>query len=464
MTVVQDLADVGGVTRRLVQEGLSGEEAVRKGRLFALSAAALLDSDVCGQRAARVCFVPGRIEVLGKHTDYAGGRSMVVAAERGICMIAAGREDAAVAMIDAAAGWRAGFVVDPELVPTPGHWSNYPMSVARRMARNFPGPLCGADIAFASDLPPAAGMSSSSALIVATFLALASVNGLTSHGQYSKHIRNREDLAGYLGTVENGQSFGSLAGDRGVGTFGGSEDHTAILCGRAGRISQYTYCPVRFNRFVTLPADHVFAIGVSGVVAEKTGAAMEDYNRLSRLAGAVMNLWYEATGRDDPHMAAVIASSLGAVDRMRQILRDARHGEFTASDLLDRFEQFLDESERIIPSVPDVLDECSMAHFGDLVRHSQLQGIERLGNQVRETVYLAESARRLGARAASSFGAGFGGSVWSLVGRERVEAFLKEWAANYGRAFPERAEDADFFAVDAGPAAIEWGEGEDTKG
>ncbi len=36
-------------------------------------------------------FVPGRIEVLGKHTDYAGGRSLLCAAEQGFCLVAAAR-------------------------------------------------------------------------------------------------------------------------------------------------------------------------------------------------------------------------------------------------------------------------------------------------------------------------------------------------------------------------------------
>ena len=53
-----------------------------------------------------------------------------------------------------------------------GRWSNYPMTVVRRVARNFPDARRGCSMAFASDLPLAAGMSSSSALMVMTFLLL----------------------------------------------------------------------------------------------------------------------------------------------------------------------------------------------------------------------------------------------------------------------------------------------------
>jgi galactokinase len=143
------------------------------------------------------------------------------------------------------------------------------MTVARRVARNFAGDLHGAEIAIASNLPSAAGLSSSSALTIAIFLALDAVNDLHHRDEYLANIRSNEDLAGYLAAVENGQTFGTLIGDRGVGTLGGSQDHTAILCGRAGVLRQFGFCPVKHERDVPLPPDHVFVIAVSGVVAEK---------------------------------------------------------------------------------------------------------------------------------------------------------------------------------------------------
>ena len=145
-------------------------------------------------------------------------------------------------------GETAEFALDPQLVARHGHWSNYPMTVARRLSRNFGSCRRGLDIAFCSDLPPAAGMSSSSALMIATYLALAETNGLQRTSDYRRHIEDDLQLAAYLGTVENGQNFGDLHGDKGVGTFGGSEDHTAILCGKPNQVSQYAYCPVQIGR------------------------------------------------------------------------------------------------------------------------------------------------------------------------------------------------------------------------
>ena len=49
-------------------------------------------------------FVPGRIEVLGKHTDYAGGRSLLSAVERGFVAVARHRTDTVVRVIDAVRG------------------------------------------------------------------------------------------------------------------------------------------------------------------------------------------------------------------------------------------------------------------------------------------------------------------------------------------------------------------------
>src|SRR5262249_50192696 len=152
---------------------------------------------------------------------------------------------------------------------------NYPQTVGRRIARNFPSARCGATIAFASKLPPSSGMSSSSALVVGTFLLLADINHLEHDVAYAGVVRTPEDLAGYLGTIENGTTFGPFLGERGVGNFGGSEDHTAILCGKPDELVQYAFCPVRYQRSILLADQYVFAIAASGVVADKTDRALD---------------------------------------------------------------------------------------------------------------------------------------------------------------------------------------------
>ncbi len=204
--------------------------------LLSSSRAAL--SGIAAAEAVSAFWVPGRIEVLGKHTDYAGGRSLVCAAEQGFAVVAAPRADSRVRLLNVADGSEVVLALDARLAEPPEAWMRYPATVLRRMARNFPDAARGADLAFASDLPPASGMSSSSAFVIAVFLAVSGVNQLVDDPRYREAIATPEDLAAYLATVENGQSYGALAGDRGVGTFGGGEDHTAMLCCRAGELSQ----------------------------------------------------------------------------------------------------------------------------------------------------------------------------------------------------------------------------------
>ena len=441
------------LAERLALAGMSHEEIGRKNRLFARATTAL------ARRHALRLWVPGRIEFLGKHTDYAGGRSLICAVERGFAVVAAARDDRVVRLTDAVSGEHVEVEMSPSLAPADGTWGNYAITVVRRIARNFPGPLRGADIAFASDLPPAAGLSSSSALVVGTFLAMADLNALSAHEEYHGAIATADDLAGYLGAVEGGAPFRMLEGDRGVGTFSGSQDHTALLCSRAGALVQYAFAPVRFERTVPLPPGHVFVIAASGVLAEKTGAALELYNRQARRVYALLDRWRAATGRRDATLGAVLASSPDALDRLRGIVRDPHlhpviADGFDEADLVPRLDQFATEADEIIPAAGDALECGDLAKLGELVDRSQRGAELLLGNQVPETFHLARSARSLGAVAASAFGAGFGGSVWALVARDEASRFEQCWQEAYANRFPQHAARATFFLTGAGPAAM----------
>ena len=439
---------------RLISAGLSVAGLPDKIELFNKAKLALQNIGAEVADDSRLFFVPGRIEFLGKHTDYAGGRSLICAAERGVCLIAVARSDSLVRIIDAKNQSQVAFVMSADLTANEGHWSNYPMTVARRIAQNFSLDLHGADIAFASDLPSAAGMSSSSALIVAFFSALAEINLLDQHDAYRMNIHGLEDLAGYLATIENGQSFGSLTGHKGVGTFGGSEDHTAILCCQPGQLSQYSFCPVRRERSVRFPEDCALVIGASGVIAEKTGEARDRYNRTALSAFEILQLWRRSSGRNDATLAAAITDAPDAPESIRQVLLESSSDNFSSRELVDRFDQFLMESFRIIPAVSEALACRRVEEIGELVDHSQHAAERLLRNQVAETIWLARSARQLGAVAASAFGAGFGGSVWALVETCRAEEFRLRWAEDYRSRFPIAASRAEFFSTNAGPALV----------
>ncbi len=404
-----------------------------------------------GAAPATAFFVPGRVEVLGKHTDYAGGRSLIAAVQQGFVVAARPRGDRRVLVQDVEGGRLAPLALDPALPEQADAWARYPATVLRRLARNFPAATTGADVAFLSNLPHASGMSSSSAFMVAVYLVVADLNGLESLEAYRREIRSREDLAGYLGTIENGQSFGALTGDLGVGTFGGSEDHTAILEGREGELSVYSFCPVRHERQVPFPDDHGLVLAASGVVAEKTGRAMALYNRASLAARAVLDGWNRASGRGDSCLGRAVAA-VGPAP-IRAAIATAEAAGFDARDLADRFDQFYEESEEILPAAVQALADRRLEEFGRLVDHSQELAERLLRNQVPETIALARTARERGAVAASAFGAGFGGCVWALVPEAEAPRFAERWQRDYRAAFPGAARAARFLFTRPGPGA-----------
>lgn len=398
-----------------------------------------------GRSADGRLFVPGRIEVLGKHTDYAGGRSLTFAAERGFTVAWRGRRDDRVRMLDARDGRTMECALDLGIEPVAGHWSNYPMTVVRRLCRNFPGLGRGADVAFYSTLPKAAGLSTSSALITATVLVIAQANGLMARADFHRLLGDPARLAGYLGSIENGEAFGELPGDHGVGTIGGSEDHTAILLSQAGHIGCYQYHPVRRLASLPLGPALTFVVAASGIAAAKTGSARGRYNHAAALVQQLVARWRREAGRVDETLAAALDSAPGAVDRLRSL---------AGADERSRLDHFLVEDREILPAALKALAPADLSTFGRLVDRSQRAAEELLGNQVPETITLARLARELGAHAASSFGAGFGGSVWALVDKDGAGAFLAAWSSKYTEVHPQAAQRAEFFVTRPGPGAL----------
>lgn len=394
-------------------------------------------------------FVPGRIEVLGKHTDYAGGRTLVAAVDRGVTITCTPPEEpprhaGIIARSTALPGdLRISAGTDPQLPP--GHWGRYVQTVVDRLTDNF-GPLAPCGITISSDLPLASGMSSSSALVSSLVLALADANGFTGSRRWTRDVTSRTDLAQYLACVENGMSFKDLTGAAGVGTFGGSEDHTAMVLSETGRLGEFRFCPIRLERRVDFPEDLCLVVLVSGVAAEKTGAARDLYNRASLSTREILRRWNTATGRQDAVLADALAADPGALRLHRLIADDGW--------LTRRLDHFLAESEQIIPAAISALGAGDLAGFGAAVDESQRIADSLLGNQVPETIALARIARQdLSAVASCSFGAGFGGSVWACVPRSDAEEFAAQWLGRYASRFPDPAARATTMVTRPGPSA-----------
>ncbi|MGQ0766905.1 MAG: galactokinase family protein [Gemmatimonadota bacterium] len=397
-------------------------------------------------------WVPGRIELFGKHTDYAGGRSLLCAVERGFVVRAALRGDPHVRAIDARTGETWTTALGDLDQPAGDGWGRYVDAVVRRLSRNFPAARRGVDLAFHSDLPVASGMSSSSALIISVFVSLAKSNDLRSAEEFRREISSREELSAYLGCIENGESFRALEGvtGGGVGTQGGSQDHTAIMCAEPGRAVQYSFAPVRREAVWQLPPALVLVVAFSGVAAEKSAGSMEAYNFLAATVRSLVRLWNSETGRSDATLADAVRSGDDAATVLRGLAdgmgeRDRR-----------RLDQFLLESFELVPAAGAALGRGDLNSLGEIAHRSQRAAEEWLGNQVAQTVSLVGLAKANGAVAASAFGAGFGGSVWALVPVSDALAFAARWNRSYGEEFPAESSKAMFMISPAGPGAMQW--------
>ena len=248
-----------------------------------------------GKDVCLIC-VPNRVELLGKHTDYQGGETLLLTGPKNFFALSAPASDGTTELLNANPAYGSTSLKlcpgGPEML-TEGEGANYAHTVAKRLLSNindaglsrlFPGNVKSV---FCGDIPFGGGTSGSSAKLIADFFILASVNKLLSDDEFVSLVIENGKKAGlrmglggaddfslalsmYLAHHENGFDFGDLKGDRGVGTFGGSEDHTAIVLGERGSLLYCKYCPTEVLEKIKMPEDHLVVVGYSGKKAEKT--------------------------------------------------------------------------------------------------------------------------------------------------------------------------------------------------
>ena len=408
---------------------------------------------------ARRYVVPGRIELVGKHVDYAGGRSLTCAVDRAITVDARPLDEPVIRVrqLSQRGAIEVALLPGVERTRRSARWSSYVVAVAGRFARDFPDALRGVELLVASDLPRSAGLSSSSAFVVAIATALVDANSMHDDPAGRAIFADPLARAEYFGAMETGAPYGDFPGDAGVGVRGGAQDHVAIVCARAGSVGQFSYLPAQLERRIPWPAEYSIAVGVSGVTATKTGNARARYNRVADSTRALVRAWNAATGRADVTLADALASGADAGDRLQRLAEQGAE-EFDGDYLGPRFAQFREEVERTVPGVGDAMRDGDLGALGALVDRSMAMAEQALRNQVPETSFLARSARERGAVAASAFGAGFGGAVWAMVRTADADAFVAQWRAAYADAFPRRAERAHWLVTrPGGPARAEAG-------
>src|SRR2546427_344271 len=212
---------------------------------------------------------PGRVNLIGEHIDYCGLSVFPMALRRSVRIEFSPRSDREMRLANRDPGFApSAFAVSESIPPGPaGDWSNYARAAAQALAQRFPG-LRGIDALVESDLPIAAGLSSSSALLVAIALAIMHANRVTMPSLELMELLAR--------------------GERYVGTAGGGMDQAIILGARAGYASRIDFHPLRLTP-TAVPTGWQFIVAWSLVHAEKSGAARQAYNertRQGREAGA----------------------------------------------------------------------------------------------------------------------------------------------------------------------------------
>lgn len=379
---------------------------------------------------------PGRVNLLGEHTDYNHLPVLPIAIDRDVLIAGARRQDRRITLHNAAAGFppRSYELVDPIAAFDPGDWGNYPKAASQGLLRHCGDLLdTGADLYVDGNIPAGAGLSSSSALVVASALALLAANEV--------------DLA-YSSLAEL-----LPAAEQYVGTLSGGMDQAISLLAEAGHALRIDFAPLRV-RTVPLPSDHVVVVCHSLVRADKSGNARNAYNRRvveCRLAGRILEQVL-GTGADP-------APTLGEITRrfrerplhsFADLLQARIAAPLSLADIADLLRTSPQElqSELAIPaSIRGPFDVVRRARHvfseaqrveraEELLRAGDAQGFGELMDAshascrddyevscaaLDELVTVAKQAGALGARLT---GAGFGGCTVNLVRAADVTGFV----------------------------------------
>ncbi|MBW7934351.1 MAG: galactokinase [Gemmatimonadaceae bacterium] len=375
--------------------------------------------------------VPGRVELAGKHTDYAGGPSLTCATPFHMHAKAHAIPERRLRVYDQRSKTTMDVPLAPDAAPAGPRSSVYVAAVARRIARDFSSARTGVAFSLGSTIPTSMGMSSSSALVITLALGVFDANALWSAAEWAPVTDDPLAFAQYCAAMESGAPWGPFAGDTGVGTRGGAQDHIAICASEERAVGMYAYLPGRVLRRVPWPDSWRIVVATSGVKATKTGNAMGAYNRVADSVRALVDVWNADTGRSDATLGEVMNAAPDAYDHLRTLVPRAVRAEISADYLSARVQQYREETAVIVPGMAEAIARVDAPAMAELMQRSQEMAEHALQNQVPQTVWLAQHARECGAVAATAFGAGFGGAVWALADAAEEERVAERWMQAY---------------------------------
>lgn len=333
-------------------------------------------------------FTPGRVNLIGEHVDYNGGRVLPTALDLGVTLALSPRLDGEIRIgsdtFDDVANRR---IEDT----ASDHWSDYITGALQIAHTEGFGPN-GAKIAVKTNLPFGAGISSSAAVTVCVLRALRDLSGadLTD-----------TDLAVLARRVEN--EF--------IGMPCGIMDQMAVAIARPGQALSLNTDTLDFD-LIDLPKTHHMAVIHSGVFRQlnegRYKIRKEECDQIKA-----------AAGRDD--ICLMSDTELNALNTLpAEIFRRARH--------------CVTEHRRTVAAA-DALRENRMEDLGALMNESHISMRDDFEMSVPPVDALVEDAQNFGAVGARLTGGGFGGCIVACVAHENLDAWRDKLLAAHPDAF-----------------------------
>ena len=347
-----------------------------------------------GGAEPQVYRAPGRVNLIGEHTDYNDGFVMPAAIDFYTWVAAAPREDRRLRLRSENFDESAEFDLD-DADPRPrGHWSDYPRGVAVMLTRSGID-LRGADLLIRGEVPIGSGLSSSAAVEVATAYALADLSCARLDAM---------ELAKLCQRAEN--EF--------VGVRCGLMDQF-IAC--HGRASAALLLDCRTLDYASLPLPTDVRLVVCNTMVRHELAGGEYNERRAQCEEGVRLL-----SRSLPCVRALRDVTSTELERLKDELPHV---------VYRRCRHVVGEDERVT-AARTALERGDLAEFGRLMGESHRSLRDDYEVSCRELDLMVELARaQEGVYGARMTGGGFGGCTVNLVGAYFVDAFRRGVARGY---------------------------------
>jgi galactokinase len=337
---------------------------------------------------------PGRVNLIGEHTDYNDGFVMPAALEFSTWVGIAPRNDNALKVHSTSFNETVELGVDQLTGPPSHHWTDYIRGVAAVLQRAG-HELRGANLLIESDVPLGSGLSSSAALEVSTALALTCISNIKVDDLELVKLCQRAEHE-YAGT-----RCGIM--DQFIARFGRA-DHALLLDCRS---LQYDLLPI--------PADARIVVCNSNV---RHALASGEYNlRRQDCEQGLMSLRSVV-----PAIAALRDVSCADLDK---------HKAFLSSQVYRRCRHVITEIERTRLAAK-ALREGELGRFGELMYESHRSLRDDFEVSCPELDVLVELTKECrGVYGSRMTGGGFGGCTVSLIAKENVEDFQRRLTEGY---------------------------------